>query len=234
MWGSRDAVSAQLQEQRSGETGGCWDLVTAPVPQEWHKLGTRGWKIPRVGCVAAGAMPGLMAGAVMSLPARQLRHLAASAEFVRPQLQPPALDRAVHGRNTPSLPGHSCPGSPCRVSSLPNPPHVHWISPTSLEFIFQPLGPLWSTNIPASCRTVGAQQRCASTAASSRDAPWTPQSLQLPCPAGIPGYRPQRPCELQSSSGLCKGFSLESGDAEAGSFAKPRHPISCPVLQAWT
>lgn len=43
----------------------------------------------------------------MSLPARQLCHLAASAEFVRSQLQPPALDRAVHGRNTLSLPSHS-------------------------------------------------------------------------------------------------------------------------------
>lgn len=60
----------------------------------------------------------------MSLPARQLRHLAASAEFVRPQLQPPASDRAMHSRNTPSLPGHShVPGS--LRGELPSEPSSH-------------------------------------------------------------------------------------------------------------
>lgn len=142
----------------------------------------------------------------MSLPARQLRHLTVSAEFVRPQLQPPALDRAVHGQNTPFLPSHSrIPGS-LLMNSLVNALHIHWVSLTSVGFVFQPLRPPQSTNIPTGCRTAGALWRCASTATSPGNAPQTLQLCRPLCPAGIPGYCPQCPCALRSCSGLHEGF----------------------------
>lgn len=184
----------------------------------------KGWEIPHRGRFAAGAMPGLMAGA---LPARQLRHPTASTEFDRAQLQLLAMDRAVHGRNTVYLPHHS---------HLPRSPQGELLSKPSSQTLTRAhdpavFFPTLGMNTPAGCRTASVW---GDMTPQPGNAPRTPQSHRLLCPERSPVIVPRVPVHCRAARGCTRVSPTEAEDAETGSFAKSEHLISSPMLQAQT